>query len=214
MIFYHFFPERSDMARKTKAEAALTRVRILKAALDLFAKKGYEQATLNDVARKIRLTKGAVYWHFKSKPDLLSALVADMAQRHTVEVGRSLAEPDSLEALRVHLVNRAQFVTDVADNKKFFRLMTRLDWSSPRFEPVRRRLNQLETGIFSVIERSLFRLKASGEVRGDVDVPMVSEILGALWLGLLKMKTDKYMTTDLKRAVVTAFDMVAEAIRA
>ncbi|MDD2456783.1 MAG: TetR family transcriptional regulator, partial [Kiritimatiellae bacterium] len=69
------------MARKTKAEAEQTRLRILRAALSLFAEKGYERTTFEDVARRIRLSKGAVYWHLKSKPDLLSALVAWMSAR-------------------------------------------------------------------------------------------------------------------------------------
>lgn len=60
-----------DMARKTKVEAEETHQRILRAALDVFAAEGYERATFEDVAHRIRLTKGAVYWHFKNKPELL-----------------------------------------------------------------------------------------------------------------------------------------------
>jgi AcrR family transcriptional regulator len=201
------------MARKTKAEAAITRRRILKASLDLFAEKGYERATLDDVARRIRLTKGAVYWHFKSKPELLEALVADMTVRHAEELGRSLAEPDSLDALRDHLVRRARFVTDTPDNSKFFRIMMRLNWAAARFAPVKRRLHQLETGIFAVIGRTLDRLNARGELRGGVDVPVMTEILGGLWLGLLKVQTDKCIETDFSTTMAAGVGMVIDAIK-
>ena len=63
------------MARKTKEEANNTRKRILRSALDLFVKKGYAHTTFNDIASRLGFTKGAVYWHFKSKADLLAAIL-------------------------------------------------------------------------------------------------------------------------------------------
>ena len=52
------------MARRTKEEAAKTRARILASALSLFAKKGYVHTTFTDIAARLKMTKGAVYWHF------------------------------------------------------------------------------------------------------------------------------------------------------
>ena len=63
------------MPRKAKEEAEKTRARILASALDLFTKKGYEHTTFTDVAAKLKLTKGAVYWYFATKEELLIALV-------------------------------------------------------------------------------------------------------------------------------------------
>lgn len=201
------------MARRTKLEAARTRKRMLRAALILFAERGYEQTTLDDVARKVRLTKGAVYWHFKGKAELLCALITDMAAFHTNELERSLAEPDSLAALREHLVERARYVTHNPDNSKFFIMMTRLNWAAARLAPIKQLVNQLETGIFGVIWRTLDKLQASGEVRKDVNVRIVTEVLGGLWLGLLKAQTDKCMETDLSETMSTGIDMVVNAIK-
>ncbi|MDR2850159.1 MAG: TetR family transcriptional regulator [Verrucomicrobiota bacterium] len=200
------------MARRTKAEAELTRRRIIKAALELFAEKGYERATLDDVARRIRLTKGAVYWHFKSKPELMTELVAQMTQL-TGDAGNGSTVPDSLESLREYLVQRARSVTDQPDNRKFFRMMARLDWSAARFAPVKRRIHQLETSIFAIIERTLSAVKARGEIRESVDIPVVTEILGGLWLGLLKVQTDKCMETELSTTMATGVGMVIDAIK-
>ena len=55
------------MARKTKEEAAETRTNVLMAALDLFAEKGYSRTTLGGIAKRIGMTRGAVYWHFDNK---------------------------------------------------------------------------------------------------------------------------------------------------
>ena len=66
------------MSRKTKEEAEKTRARILASALSLFVKKGYEKTTFTDIAARLKMTKGAVYWHFETKEDLLVALVEEI----------------------------------------------------------------------------------------------------------------------------------------
>lgn len=65
------------MVRKTKEEAENTRREILKAALEVFYQKGYSRTTFDEIAARINLTKGAVYWHFKNKPDLLVELIKE-----------------------------------------------------------------------------------------------------------------------------------------
>ena len=69
-----FLWQEGHTAHATKEEAEKTRQAILDAALDVFYAKGYSAATLNDVAKKAGVTRGAVYWHFKDKADLLLVL--------------------------------------------------------------------------------------------------------------------------------------------
>lgn len=63
--------------RKTKAEAAITRDSLLDAALVVFSNKGYATTTLDDIARKAGVTRGAIYWHFGGKAELYNALVGE-----------------------------------------------------------------------------------------------------------------------------------------
>ena len=202
------------MARKTKAEAAITRKRILKAALDLFILKGYERATFEDVAKRIGLSKGAVYWHFKTKPELLSALVEYMCIAQVEKVSQTLPPPDSLESLKAHFIARAELIVGSPVNRKFFRMMTRLDWPHPEFAPIKRRLKQLETGVFAILGRTLEDLQAQGVVRADADVKRVTAALGAMWLGLVQHEVGKYLETDLSGAIGFGFDALLCAIRA
>lgn len=65
--------ERGTM-RKTKEEAKKTRIKILTAAEALFYKQGVALSTLEQIAAKADLTRGAVYWHFKSKKEVCDAL--------------------------------------------------------------------------------------------------------------------------------------------
>lgn len=53
---------------------------MLQAAHQLFASKGYRESSTDDIARMAGLTKGAVYFHFKSKEDILMALMRRQAE--------------------------------------------------------------------------------------------------------------------------------------
>ena len=55
-----------------------TRQRIVDAALEVFAKKGYHEATMDEIASVSQISKGGLYFHFPSKQDLFLAL-ADAA---------------------------------------------------------------------------------------------------------------------------------------
>ena len=62
------------MVRRTKEEAMETRSRIMDAAVDVFFERGVANATLNDIATRAAVTRGAIYWHFKNKLDVFDAL--------------------------------------------------------------------------------------------------------------------------------------------
>jgi AcrR family transcriptional regulator len=51
--------------------AAERRLNILKAAAKLFSEKGYHDATLEEIARELKYTKGSIYYYISSKQDLL-----------------------------------------------------------------------------------------------------------------------------------------------
>lgn len=62
------------MAKKTKEEAQETRQNILDAAIDVFTSHGVASASLNEIAARAGVTRGAIYWHFKNKLDIFAAL--------------------------------------------------------------------------------------------------------------------------------------------
>ena len=64
------------MARRTKAEADETRTKLLDAAEEVFFEKGVARASLNEIAQRAGATRGAVYWHFKDKVDVFTAVLS------------------------------------------------------------------------------------------------------------------------------------------
>lgn len=78
------------MARRTKKDAQATRAQLLDAAEQLFQSKGVSRTSLNDIAVAAGTTRGAIYWHFKDKPDLFNA----MMERVTLPLERTLTLAD------------------------------------------------------------------------------------------------------------------------
>lgn len=64
----------TKMAKKTKAEAAQTRQRLIDTAILTFSQQGFSNTTLDDIARTAGMTRGAIYWHFTNKTELFNAI--------------------------------------------------------------------------------------------------------------------------------------------
>jgi AcrR family transcriptional regulator len=54
-----------------------TRSRIQEIALELFAEQGYEKTSLREIAERLGVTKAALYYHFKTKDDIVASLFED-----------------------------------------------------------------------------------------------------------------------------------------
>ena len=70
-----------------------TKERILLAALELFARDGYEAVSVSDIADRLGITKGALYRHYKSKRDIFDSILARMEQRDA-ELARDSQVPE------------------------------------------------------------------------------------------------------------------------
>ena len=82
----HFEME-ADMARNKYPEE--THKRILDVSTKLFFEKGYEHTSLQDIIDGLGgMTKGAIYHHFKSKEEILIAVVNRMCDDNTIEMAR------------------------------------------------------------------------------------------------------------------------------
>lgn len=63
--------------RKSGPDDAPSRERILKTAGQLFARKGYAATSVDEIAAAARTSKSSIYWHFKSKEDILLAVLTE-----------------------------------------------------------------------------------------------------------------------------------------
>ena len=98
--------------RRTKEEAKATRQDVLQSALRVFSEKGYAAATLQDIADRAGVTRGAIYWHFENKAELYNSLLAEFSAMSSqivagvVEAGGTL--PEILRRIFVQLLQAVE----------------------------------------------------------------------------------------------------------
>lgn len=84
------------MARKTKEDALVTRDRILDAAEVVFEQRGVSRCSLQEIAQAAGVTRGAIYWHFENKADLVNAMLQRVALPLEEAISRS-ADPNTAD---------------------------------------------------------------------------------------------------------------------
>jgi AcrR family transcriptional regulator len=70
-----------------------TRARIQRVALELFAEQGYERTSLREIAERLGVTKAALYYHFKSKEDIVRSFTEDHFTRLDALIEWARAQP-------------------------------------------------------------------------------------------------------------------------
>ncbi|MFK8848246.1 TetR/AcrR family transcriptional regulator [Streptomyces sp. Ac-502] len=74
-----------------------TRQRIQDVALELFAEQGYEKTSLREIAERLDVTKAALYYHFKTKEDIVISLFQDLARPIDELTEWAAGQPRTLE---------------------------------------------------------------------------------------------------------------------
>ncbi|MDV9188881.1 helix-turn-helix domain-containing protein [Streptomyces sp. SR27] len=84
-----------------------TRQRIQDVALDLFAEQGYEKTSLREIAERLDVTKAALYYHFKTKEDILVGIFEDLTRPMDELIAWAREQPRTLET-RQEVLRRYQ----------------------------------------------------------------------------------------------------------
>lgn len=160
------------MQPKLKNASALL---ILVAARDEFAKRGFDGARVERIARRARVNKQLVFYYYHSKRGLFQTVVSHAARELEQALGQvAVAEGRPLVRLRLALDGQFEFLTH---NPDLVRLLMQAERSETRaFAPAIRRLVVL-----------LAEGQGLGEVRDDVDPHLAAAqalVLMLAYLGL------------------------------
>ena len=204
------------MSRKAKDEAEKTRARILASALDLFATKGYEHTTFTDIAARLEMTKGAVYWYFDTKETLLLALVDEMLEKFTRQIGEIMPKEElTFTAVADMMVENARQIVGDPKGTAFFLLMReQIRWSSDSMANVRAQLlTDVRFGPLQAFGKAVSNDKVAGRVKDEVVPERVAHTCLAIWDGLVHAHIAKFMKDGLFETMSLAFQGVWQAIR-
>src|SRR6185436_11991752 len=95
----------TDMDHTAPTPRTDTRSRVQKVALELFAEQGYEKTSLREIAERLGVTKAALYYHFKSKEEIVHAFVEDRLDATTQMIAWVRDQPPG-EGTRREFVRR------------------------------------------------------------------------------------------------------------
>ncbi|MET9882342.1 helix-turn-helix domain-containing protein [Streptomyces sp. NPDC006430] len=80
-----------------QARRGNTRQRIQDVALELFAEQGYEKTSLREIAERLEVTKAALYYHFKTKEDIIISVFEDLTRPIDELIAWAEQQPRTLE---------------------------------------------------------------------------------------------------------------------
>ncbi len=166
------------MTEMTDSRADSTRQQILRAAARRFAQQPYHQVGLDDVLAEAELTKGAMYFHFRSKHALALAIIEDQTTQSSEAVADLLTRKLSgLETLIDFLYQLA--VRDISDD--IARAGLNLLESIGRIE----RLQQKQLGEWiQTLAVIVARAIAEGDIANECDPQDVGRLLVSTYMGL------------------------------
>ncbi|MGD1026510.1 TetR/AcrR family transcriptional regulator [Candidatus Binatus soli] len=96
-----------------------SRDEILKAAMQLFANRGFHETSMSEVAREARVSKALIFWHFKTKEELFVAVLNRLLEPYFIDFAEEAAmdERAQIEKLAESYLS---FVRDNASSVRFF----------------------------------------------------------------------------------------------
>ena len=189
------------------------RVRILDAALKVFATRGFYNAKVSEVAREAGVADGTIYLYFESKDALLIALFEDRMQRIIARANDELARSEGsvLDKIRQAIALHLSLVVDDPDLAEFITVELRQsgkfikEYDNPKF-----------TEYLRIFRDLILDGQEQGLIRRTVDARLVVRaIFGALDELLLTLSlTHRNRSVDINATVDGLCDIFFDGIRA
>ncbi|MHB1348903.1 MAG: TetR/AcrR family transcriptional regulator [Desulfobulbaceae bacterium] len=155
-----------------------TRAAILKAAVKLFSRQGYEQTSIDQLARAAGIGKGTVYSYFQTKSEIFLAFCEEQLEFINRELAaRSNPEAPLLQQLLTFFQGEFRFVSR---NREFGRIFLRETVFPKDFTGERAR--QLDDKYIDILIPIFKQAQARGELRTDLELIVVTGHFYALYI--------------------------------
>jgi AcrR family transcriptional regulator len=193
--------ERAKRAGPTKGDKRLrTRERLLDAAAEVVREKGFERTSLEEVARRAGMTRGAIYGNFKDKEELFLAV----AESRWEPIAPPLKQG---AALREQMRTLGEAVAAAAEERKAGAVgALSFQLYALTHEEMRSRLARANAEVYRWAEGELRKVVKVGEL--PAPPAQFVRVLHALTEGLLALR---FLTPELitKEVIVAAFQALA-----
>jgi AcrR family transcriptional regulator len=165
-----------EIRRLRARRAEKKREEILRAGLKVFAEKGFAGATMDDIALELEATKGLLYYHFKTKEELLQAILrAEPLTEGLERLFSGLAGLGLREALSTLAFHFAALLDEHRELVRFLHVQALL--SRAEAEVV---YTSVLERLYREGEKLLRRFQQAGEVRREVDCAVLARAVADL----------------------------------
>jgi TetR/AcrR family transcriptional regulator, repressor for uid operon len=160
------------------------RRQILAAAEACFARRGFHGATMPEICAEAGLSPGTVYRYFRSKDELIEAMV-EMDRAETLEVIAAIASaPDTLAAVGTAIDLAFEAVEEGSGAAVYLEVCAEAARNPRIAAVVRRHEESVTAAMVALLERG----QARGEIDPELDPIVAARVLGALIDGLILHK--------------------------
>ncbi len=158
---------------RRQAAKVRTRQKVLDAARALFAERGYEPATIRDIAKGAGMSTGAVFANFQDKAELFEAVLSEDLARLAVTLKAAAAAETSLRARLVAALTAGYHGS--LEQLPLVQAVVARSWFQPVAAEMRTRTAILP--LVMVVSDALQTGVREGELRQDADVRLLSDLI-------------------------------------
>lgn len=158
---------------RRQAAKVRTRQKVLDAARTLFAERGYEPATIRDIAKGAGMSTGAVFANFQDKAELFEAVLSEDLVKVAETLKAAAAAESSVRGRLLAALTAGYHVS--LDQLPLVQAVVARSW----FQPVaaEMRIRGAIKPLVMVVSDTLQAGVREGELRQDVDVRLLSELI-------------------------------------
>ncbi len=164
-----------------------SRDEILKAAMQLFANRGFHETSMSEVAREARVSKALIFWHFKTKEELFVAVLNRLLEPYFIDFAEEAAAMDERAQIEKLVDAYLSFVRDNASSVRFF--LAQMLHDQRLSEGLNDQVLKLYSGYRAMLVELIGRLQQKGVCRRR----MASESAAAFLLSALNGLLIEYL---------------------
>ena len=146
---------------------------ILEAARDIFFKKSFYEATMDDIAQLSGIKKPTIYYYFPSKIDLASQLLELNVKKIFEKISEIISKTNNIKQRIKMIVDF--YINLLEENSKTFIIMQRIGYDFMQKEDSKKKINEL-------FEKLRKKQKEAGDLFGEVILSSGKRVSGDLFL--------------------------------
>ena len=184
------------IAERKEREKQQRRLEIIDAAENVFFSKGFENSTMEDVAKRVELSKGTLYLYFKSKEELLLVIVKkSIAKLNELCVDHTSTEDDGICKIRATGEAFIRFFHEYNDYYNIIKYHHNQDYQSEKNCEICSEINKLKLFNHNFMVDILKSGIKDGTIRKDLDPDKTALLLWGESMGVLQLVSarEKYI---------------------